>query len=352
MNIKKISIIIFTAVLFFGMIAFPSRENESLYISALAASELAAPADITASASSDSITLKWGSVSGADAYRVYMYDSYNKKFRKIKTVTETKASISGLKPNKSYRFMLSAVKKNGKKYVGGEYSPKFTVKTKQLDTSKNKTRVLTAYYVQTIEKGKDMLYTFDYDKNGRLIKITSNYCNSHAEEYEFRGYSFSPDELTVEYTENKAIITEQLNEENNLDSSVVEPLKTRVTTFTFNDNGNIDSVFEKYQDGNDIVEKTTTYKYDKNNNMISKSNTRKSNEKGSLKVTNSGSAKFDKNTVIDIIGRSSDTNYIYQAFDKKISTGVQNQNSFILNYLLTYKYFEIWDEAGVYRFVY
>lgn len=347
MNIKKLLVIIFTVGLFWGTITSPSRRVENVYISAAASKALSAPTNIKTSAGYDSITLKWNSVSGADAYRVYMYDSYTQKFRKIKTVTETKAVINGLKSDKSYRFMLSSVKKSKEKYIGGDFSSKFTVKTKALE---NKNVVLNEFYVKTVEKGRDLLYTFEYDKMGRLIEVEYNYCNSHAEEYEFRGETYLPSGFTIEYTDNKAILTQ--HEEENTNKYVAEPIETYIITMNFKDSGDIDSVYTEWHSGNDTTERITKYKYDKNNNLISKSNVRKDNETGKLKITNSKNVIFDKSTVIDKIGNSSDTNFIYKPFSAKIDAKTQKQNAFIINYLLISEYQEFWDSEGVYRFVY
>ncbi|MGN1137693.1 MAG: fibronectin type III domain-containing protein [Oscillospiraceae bacterium] len=347
MNIKKFAAFVIAAALLFGISATPTAAGNNLFISASAASELSAPSNIKAASGADKITLTWDKVNGADAYRIYMYDSYKKAFRKIKTVTENQAVIEGLKSDKSYRFMLSAVKKNGKSYIGGEFSSKFTVKTKSLG---NKTTVLKEFYVQTVEKGRDLLYTFEYDKMGRLIRVVRNLCNSHAEEYEFRGETYLPSEYTIEYTNNKAILTWHDKEDTN--SNVAEPIKSYAVTLNFKDNGNIDSVHTEWHSGNDITVRITEYKYDQNNNLISKSNVRKNNETGKLKVTNSRNVAFDKSTIIDKIGNSSNTNFIYKPFNTKINIEIQKQNTFILNYLLVFEYQEVWDEEGVYRFVY
>lgn len=66
---------------------------------------------------SDSVSLKWSKVTGADAYRVYRYDSAKRKYISYKRVTGTSLKITGLSGSTTYKFKMCALVKNGKKYT-------------------------------------------------------------------------------------------------------------------------------------------------------------------------------------------------------------------------------------------
>lgn len=90
----------------------------------------AAPQNVKASAkTTDSITLKWDSVDGADAYAVYKYNSSTKKYEKYKTVTKATCKVTKLKKGTKYQFKVKALKKNGKKYISGGTSKAVAVST-------------------------------------------------------------------------------------------------------------------------------------------------------------------------------------------------------------------------------
>lgn len=91
---------------------------------------LAAPTGIKASKSTDKITLSWNTVSGADAYRVYMYDPSTGEYEKYKDVSGAKCTVSGLKSGTSYKFKIAALKKTNGKYKAGKRSKEISAKTK------------------------------------------------------------------------------------------------------------------------------------------------------------------------------------------------------------------------------
>lgn len=78
---------------------------------------------------SNSVSLSWDSVKGADAYRVYMYNTSSKKYVSVKTVKGTSYTVTGLKSNTEYKFKVAALKKSGGKYKAGKSSEIITVKT-------------------------------------------------------------------------------------------------------------------------------------------------------------------------------------------------------------------------------
>ena len=91
---------------------------------------LSAPAGIKASKSSSKITLSWNAVSGADAYRVYMYDPSTDEYEEYKDVSGTKCTVSGLKSGTAYKFKIAALKKSNGKYKAGKRSKAVSVTTK------------------------------------------------------------------------------------------------------------------------------------------------------------------------------------------------------------------------------
>ncbi|MDE5991674.1 MAG: fibronectin type III domain-containing protein [Oscillospiraceae bacterium] len=96
-----------------------AKANKVKYVYAGSSSssgdKLAAPANIKASKGDKKITLTWDKVSGADAYRVYMYNEKTGKYEKYKDVTSAKCTVSDLKSGTAYKFKVAAlVKKDGK----------------------------------------------------------------------------------------------------------------------------------------------------------------------------------------------------------------------------------------------
>ena len=65
--------------------------------------------EVTASAGTDSIVLKWNKIEGADAYRVSFLN--NGKFSEYKTTTAKMCTVDGLESGKSYTFKVSVLNK-------------------------------------------------------------------------------------------------------------------------------------------------------------------------------------------------------------------------------------------------
>lgn len=91
---------------------------------------LAAPTGIKTSKTSSRVTLTWNSVSGADAYRIYIYDPDTGEYEQYKDVSETKCTISGLKSGATYKFKVAALEESGGKYKAGKRSKVVSVTTK------------------------------------------------------------------------------------------------------------------------------------------------------------------------------------------------------------------------------
>lgn len=93
--------------------------------------KLSAPDGIKASRKANSVTLSWNEVSGADGYRVYLYNAESGKYEKYKDVKNTKCTVEDLEKNTKYKFKVAAlVKKDGK------YTAQTASKTVSVTTSK------------------------------------------------------------------------------------------------------------------------------------------------------------------------------------------------------------------------
>lgn len=166
-----------------GAVSFPVCQDTGVAITAEAASsKLAAPSYVLCSKkSSDSAELMWGSVSGADAYRIYMYNASSKKYVSYKTVKGTSYTVTGLKPGKSYSFKVAALKKSGGKYVAGKKSE--TVKVKTLKAFKAGDTVSCSLFSITLPAGAD--YVVEKDKNSISVY------DREAKESEWGGFAFN-----------------------------------------------------------------------------------------------------------------------------------------------------------------
>ncbi len=90
---------------------------EPLTASISAASKLKAPTGLSATINDTNVKIKWKKVTGADAYRVYMYNASTKKYEKYKDVSSAACKVTNLKAGKEYKFKIAALVKSGKKYV-------------------------------------------------------------------------------------------------------------------------------------------------------------------------------------------------------------------------------------------
>ncbi len=136
MKIRKIAAALLSALIFATSVASPST-LPSLSITCEAASKLKAPLLSGSRRTVNSITLKWSAVSGADGYLVYRYSSSSKKYKLIKTTTDTECTMTGLVSGTTYKFKLAAyVNKNGKK-VAQNYSSVIKLATSTLIAPRN-----------------------------------------------------------------------------------------------------------------------------------------------------------------------------------------------------------------------
>ena len=84
---------------------------------------------ISATQTTNTITLKWNKVTGADGYRVYRYNTQTKKYVQCKDVTGTTLKISNLKAGTGYKYKVRAFTKDDGT-IWGAYSTVFETATK------------------------------------------------------------------------------------------------------------------------------------------------------------------------------------------------------------------------------
>ena len=84
--------------------------------------KLPAPGSLKASASDSTVKLTWNKVTGADKYRVYMYDSASGKYKEYAETEDTSYTAEGLVNGKSYKFMTAAVVSG----EGSEFAQKYS----------------------------------------------------------------------------------------------------------------------------------------------------------------------------------------------------------------------------------
>lgn len=123
-TLKRIASVVLSAVIML----------ECTLVNASAASKLAAPSKVTASSITDnSMKLKWSKVTGADAYRVYLWDYDTEKYESAAFVTGTSVTIDELDANTRCKFRVASYDK-----VNGDYKKQSTSKTYTFKTEKVK----------------------------------------------------------------------------------------------------------------------------------------------------------------------------------------------------------------------
>ena len=116
------------------------------------------------------ITLSWEALSGADGYYIYSYNSSNKKYTKLKTVSDgsaTSAKVSSLKSSTDYKLCISAFTVDSKTKESSKTS-KVSVKTKisgvklKSLSSPSKTKIKATWAaVNGSEEGYQIYYARD-----------------------------------------------------------------------------------------------------------------------------------------------------------------------------------------------
>ena len=103
---NKLISAVLSAVLLTSSVGATAAFTDVTAAAATTAKKLPAPTEIKVNKTAKTITLTWNKVEGADAYRVYKYNSTTKKYVKYKDVTKTTCKITGLSPSKTYKFKI------------------------------------------------------------------------------------------------------------------------------------------------------------------------------------------------------------------------------------------------------
>ncbi len=85
---------------------------------------------LTATQTTSSITLSWSAVTGADGYRIYVYDFDEKIYVTLKTVTKTSYTIKNLEDGKTYKYRVKSFVNVGSDRMWAEQTREITTSTK------------------------------------------------------------------------------------------------------------------------------------------------------------------------------------------------------------------------------
>lgn len=99
-----------------------TNNNNSASSTVSSSTKLPAPKNLKAKSGDEKIVLTWSKVSGADAYRVYIFDEAKGKYVRYKTVKGTKCTLTDLVGDKEYKFRVAGAvyNKSTKKYTSGK----------------------------------------------------------------------------------------------------------------------------------------------------------------------------------------------------------------------------------------
>ncbi len=132
---------------------------------------IGATAIIRAAQSSTAIKLAWAPVSGADGYRVFVYDTASKKWNALKDVYGTSVTFTELKSGTVYRYAVKAFTvDNGKKSFSHDYSTIETA-TKALAPSKIVAKQTASAIKLSWTAGKGATGYRIYYKSGNKWKV-------------------------------------------------------------------------------------------------------------------------------------------------------------------------------------
>ena len=133
---------------------------------------------MTSTRTTSSISLKWPKIAGAAVYKVYQASSPNGSYKKVKTVTSPKVTISKLTAGKKYYFKVAACGKKDGSYAGN-FSTSFytaTAPKKVTVTSVKKSgTTLTVKWSKVSSSGYYLQYSTSskFKSNVKTVKISS-----------------------------------------------------------------------------------------------------------------------------------------------------------------------------------
>lgn len=148
---QKLISAVLSAVLLAGSVSVPNTPLE-ITASAATSTKLAAPTDVKATKTGNSVKLSRKAVSGAGGYRVYMYNASTKKYEKYKDVTGTTCTIKGLEASTTYKFKVESLK----------FSTQSSSKTLSRKTSSTGTSVKLSW---SAVKGADGYRVYKYNSS-------------------------------------------------------------------------------------------------------------------------------------------------------------------------------------------
>lgn len=172
-KLKRMTAILLSAVMLVCMLCIPAG----------ATSKVAAPNDVSVYFNDTrGICLQWAKVSGADRYRILMYDKSSKKYT---TAAETPGALyikEDVEPGKTYKFKVASLTKNGTD-ANGQFTYKvqgtssvIKVKTQKITPAapKMKVKVNGERVTVTFDAVKGAtnyrLYMYDFDKKKFVLK--------------------------------------------------------------------------------------------------------------------------------------------------------------------------------------
>lgn len=179
MRKTKIAAAVLAAILAFT--SAPVAAENLTVISYAASTKLSAPSGIKAlTKTTSSITLQWNKVSGASAYRVYIYNKSTGKYKQYKNVAATNCKVTGLSAGTTYKFKVATLKKSSGKYVVQSTSSAVSLKTEsssKLAAPKGITAdVKYRSIVLTWEavKGADAYRVYKYNASTKKYEVYEN----------------------------------------------------------------------------------------------------------------------------------------------------------------------------------
>lgn len=168
--------------------------------SAAETEQVKVPEDISVYGTSKTAAISWWG-GNADHYRIYLYDSKTKKYKKYKDTKEYECEITGLKPNTKYKVIVASVgKSNGKtvrkKSKAVTFTTKSTFKGKAckasdgtvLDPKLVASLDLTTKYSKVEMPEEDKTYLMAYDNSG--INVYGMLCLGRNKEKEYGFYTY------------------------------------------------------------------------------------------------------------------------------------------------------------------
>lgn len=150
----------------FAVKAYQKVGNTNFYGSAssiLTTTTKPATPKLKATQTSNSITLSWGKINGANGYVVYSYDAKTKKYSKLTTATTNKITLKKLSSATAYSYSVRSYRKFGSSNYYSSYSSVLSTATKPAKPSRLKATQTTTSITLTWNKVKGATSYTVYD---------------------------------------------------------------------------------------------------------------------------------------------------------------------------------------------